>query len=845
MPTPPMFFELPKQLTGYELNPVRSYFSVTVSEATINYFKTPSFENVDNDTETQSANVTPTYDTTQSFRGRYSRKITISSTAANYFAKRASAGSGILDTPGQAAAFSCYVLSPTGESFKLEMRSSIDAYAAAFATSDVFQNDGTWKRVFIKFTLPAGANSSTTYECRLVRTNATTNPYYTDAWQLEAKAYPTSYCDGNESGCVWLGPEANSYSQRASNSFGGREYNLKTDLNLMVTSYVGTDMPPLQHTSTKRALAGGDFYQRSLPTYRVISVTCNVIQPSLMTVQQVKEQLLLLFGPDLLNQVSKSLLLTFQNTDAVGNPIGKIIDAQVQYLAGLEGNQDNNQSETFTIQFSEYTPPSIQERQEIAVVPSFQNSTSPGRIANFRQALNHSNWITTSSFGSQLIDVVYQTTTDQVYVLGSDFLVGPTASLYANPLPYRNGVSVTTLATANGSIRALAGTKYDTDLWVGGSFTSIGGTPANFIAHETALSTFAALAAGGPNGDVYSILQDRSGKLYVAGLFTTPNNRLTRYNPSTPAWESIGGTGLDSDAYCLAIGLDGAIYVGGAFLNANGVAVNRIAKYDPVTNTYSALGSGMNNVVMSLIVGPDGKLYAGGDFTTAGGVSCSGIAVWNGNQWSPLGAGLNFGGGVNSVVKMSFAPDGSLYVSGWFTGTADGALSFPSHVAKWTGSTWLPVCLTIDGTQSEKVLISPQSDILVVGGGGGTVTFETTTTVTYTGSAGTKPRIVFRGPGTLYKIENLTTNMAIYFNYTLLAGEVAVLQLDGSSPTFTSNYFGNILGKILPGSNTINFGLNPGANDISCYIAGTTSGTTAIEMYYHNRHWGFAASGGA
>jgi hypothetical protein len=76
----------------------------------------------------------------------------------------------------------------------------------------------------------------------------------------------------------------------------------------------------------------------------------------------------------------------------------------------------------------------------------------------------------------------------------------------------------------------------------------------------------------------------------------------------------------------------------------------------------------------------------------------------------------------------------------------------------------------------------------------------------------------------------VTTNRRLYFNLTLQAGEVAIL--DFSNPqnvTFTSNLRGNLLGTILRGSSS-DFFLAPGANSVSLFIAGNTDGNTAASM---------------
>jgi len=127
-----------------------------------------------------------------------------------------------------------------------------------------------------------------------------------------------------------------------------------------------------------------------------------------------------------------------------------------------------------------------------------------------------------------------------------------------------------------------------------------------------------------------------------------------------------------------------ALYAGGSFTTAGGVAANRIAKWNG--SSWSALGSGMNNnSVRALATFDDGSgggpaLYAGGVFTTAGGVTATFIAKWNGSSWSALGSGMN-----NTVQALATFDDGSgggpaLYAGGEFT-TAGGVVA--NLIAKW------------------------------------------------------------------------------------------------------------------------------------------------------------------
>ncbi len=79
------------------------------------------------------------------------------------------------------------------------------------------------------------------------------------------------------------------------------------------------------------------------------------------------------------------------------------------------------------------------------------------------------------------------------------------------------------------------------------------------------------------------------------------------------------------------------------------MAANSIAKWDGAQ--WLALGSGMSggdflgvHELTDLDEGTSPALYAGGRFTMAGGVAANAIAKWDGTQWLPLGSGM---GGFN------------------------------------------------------------------------------------------------------------------------------------------------------------------------------------------------------
>lgn len=253
----------------------------------------------------------------------------------------------------------------------------------------------------------------------------------------------------------------------------------------------------------------------------------------------------------------------------------------------------------------------------------------------------------------------------------------------------------------NDTITAMCG--FNGELHVIGSYTM----GANSIRSGTILrwskGEFLPLGSGIDNYvNALATFDDGAGKkLYAGGTLQYTRDCTVNYigcwNGSR--WTPVGG-GLDDEVSCLlsSRGTEPALYAGGYFTTAGGVSAKGIAKWDG--SAWSSLGSGIGSDqyegVFTLAEFDDGqgkKLYAGGWFETAGGVMASNIAVWNGNNWSPLGSGTD-----GIVRAMAVYDDGSgpaLYVAGDFQ-TAGGITV--NSIAKWDGENWSPLESGVSGS---------------------------------------------------------------------------------------------------------------------------------------------------
>jgi hypothetical protein len=311
-------------------------------------------------------------------------------------------------------------------------------------------------------------------------------------------------------------------------------------------------------------------------------------------------------------------------------------------------------------------------------------NTAGGNSANYIAKWNGSAW---SALGSGVDNGNYITSVLALAVSGSDLYVGgyftTAGGSPANHIAKWNGSAWSALGSGlDRGVHALA--VSGSDLYVGGLFNTAGGIKANEIAKWNG-SAWSALGSG-----IYwyvTTLAVSGSDLYVGGLFNTaggnPANYIAKWNGST--WSAFGSGGLNGDIRALTVsGSD--LYVGGNFTTTvGGNAANYIAKWNG--SAWSALGSGLNSVVEALAVsGSD--LYVGGYFSTAGGNPANSIAKWNGSAWSALGFGR-----VGSVIALAVSGS-DLYVGGYFT-TAGGSPA--NHLAKWNGSAWSALGSGLDG----------------------------------------------------------------------------------------------------------------------------------------------------
>lgn len=201
----------------------------------------------------------------------------------------------------------------------------------------------------------------------------------------------------------------------------------------------------------------------------------------------------------------------------------------------------------------------------------------------------------------------------------------------------------------------------------------------------------------GTNGQVgAAIAWDRDGAgplppvAVISGDFTIAGDRLAQriaiHDPATGTWSTLG-TGMSGPflgqcaVHALAVLPGGDLVAAGQFLEAGGVQVANIARWDGTA--WHGLGSGIGGLVRALTVRPNGDLVAVGAFDVAGGVAVDDVARWDGANWWPMASAV-----VGDLTAVAAMPDGDVVVGGLLQSIAGVPVA---AVARWNGNTWHPL----------------------------------------------------------------------------------------------------------------------------------------------------------
>lgn len=688
--------------------------------------------------------------------------------------------------------------------------------------SNVAGNSG-WHRVSLSYTnVTAGVVNATI--CLNPDVDCNTYTYKIDGMQLENKSYATTYCDGSQEDCQWLGVPSKSMSIRKNTFKGGKELDFSDDLRLEVTNMAGYGNPPVSLKDTDFATSDGFSFLSSKFSKRNLTLNCFMEESDMETLHSTRSNAIeYLSGKkgDISSRTIERRLL--YNLDTSNNysleTENKYIDCV--YAGGLEGNTVNGFSETTPIQFIAHNPNvfSTTETGQIMSVKQsatvrnilgkvngvwtvFGPSSSTGQINSICEFNNKvyiggsfTNW---NGIAAADYFACYDLETDTWSALGTyptttpvyNIKQGADGYLYvgSDKLYQLNGTTWTAVGSPSTTATSIRDWCFATDgnLYIVGDFTNWHGIAAADYIAKWSGSAWTAPTTTGANGIIYAI-EEWNGYLYLGGAFTVINSvtvkRIAQYKLSTSVISVINSDGFSSGiVYDMVITESGRIYVGGTLANAS---LNYLAYIE--NGVIYSFGT-LDSYVTSLCLSTDRKLYMSGDFGVINGVTISRYACYDGNSWIALDADMPSGGAGDAKVIHVNKQTGNLYLGGNLSGTGS-----------YAGST----------------------------------------TINYTGTSEGYPSIIIKRLGStksnIISIINETTGAIISFNnsvtvgYGLQNGEVLTIQTNPNNYSITSSFVGNVYSKLSPSSDIENFFLVKGNNIISVY---TTQDSSYIDVRF-------------
>lgn len=766
-----------------------SNWKIIVPETTVNKVLNPSAEIAGNITALGGGTLTPMV---VPLYGHYGGRL---QTAAD--------NDGIAFTLSALANAVHYVTVRANGTFGADWDWSLDN---ATYTEPVFleQIDADWYLYGLAFPAAQASGSTTLY----IRQNgAGALDLVGDGFQVEEKAYWTTYCDGSQEGCTWAGSPNASYSTRSAISrAGGRVRDLEDDYHFDIGGFNGAGYVPVRMSSDSYSFLPGAQLNNIKMGERVFTLT-GVIRGvgSWADYHEKKQALIEVLAHDAYPKIGGywqpvSLIYT-------GSDMQKTIKAY--YEGGLEGNISTDEPcywERCSIRFRSPDPFFREIGNSSASIDTTDSGTYSyiaGRLASTGQ------W---SNLGSTFNNLV------QALEIGSNGLLyaGGGFTVPQSRIASWNGTAWAGLGTGmNSSVYAMA-VGPDGYLYVGGNFTSAGGTACEYVAYWDG-SSWTAIGSGDLNGAVLALAFGHDGTLYAGGQFGSLN--YVAYWDGTN-WVDMD-SGTNGNVTSIAVSPNGTIYAAGSFQTPE----NNIMYWDGAA--WQPLGSGLGTAITgvnAITFGIDGSLYAAGYFAAE-----NYIARWDGTDWYMLGSGLD-----DAALAVQTTSANNIFIGGQFT-TA-GGVNVADGIALWDGSSYYHLDIDFPATShiyslKTKSYNDNTYDLYAGFDQTGTAYTGGSSTATNNGNQPSYPIIYFKRTGgtsaTISTLRNETTGAELLFNYQLLDGETLTVDLTPTKKSIVSSFFGPRFDAILANSDFGSFTLQPGANQITSFVINDGATVTA------------------
>jgi hypothetical protein len=828
-------------------------FYIVLPQATENIHSNPSGE-IDTTGYTavgSGASVARVSD--ESYRGAWSIKNLSGSTntGGHYYGTKTL-------TSGRNYTFSAWVKGVLGQAYKIYIASTS---GTALATT-TFTGTGDWQRVEVSYL--ETSTSSRRFYITKNGGSTTSTALYVDASQIEALPYSTTYCDGDQEGCKWVGGALGAHKSASARTGMSRAGGRKVDLdnyNAYLVSQSGTGMPPMKNSSVAYANGAGAFWRGQLATERSFTIAFSVSGNGVPDWHSRRQALIDAIKPDLVTP-QQDFILGY--TDG-----GEDIEIRCHYDGGFELADGKLDIETLPLKVIASDPYwyTLQEQKYFIDAPS-RMIVGSSAYAVFRDSTG--NWILPGGTGPTGGKVsVVKAGPDGFWYFGGLFTscggVANTA-YFAKYDPDTDTFS--SMGTFNGEVKDIGFDAFG-QLIVCGAFTTVSGNAYPYVVKH--------------NGSVFQQLNGQYPNAAVSGVVVVGNNTHVFIGAMT----GLTGSGSSYGTYCMGFYPDMSIAGGftgswGGYRSFNVQPTGILAKQ----NTQDVI------------------IY--GQFTTCDGVAAThGLIVnslWTANPRSALGQPAGTTGGPRAVVvsrdnvtvyaiyqSTTAVPVGDINAgnvyhlvlghsgSGWVQyGQANGYLDFmdidptnddiyvssnrpPSPAstsparsingiftffsAIYTGNRWVHgATMTIwDGVAFDELGNSCIWYSTAGTNSGGYDNFSVHATVTNAGSAEVQPNIVMTGYGRFMWAKNWTTGATLFGGLSAYQYDQEKTTINTALGTVSSNRRPVFSGILTPNSALGQFTLVPGDNEIEIWFEYNTLGVERsgidLWLWWREKHW--------
>lgn len=820
---------------------LNDWLSLVIPEETVNLIENPSFEVDDldvivlmplwalNETKRRWRAYLPT-DTERVPGGQYGA-YRLKWTPSGAYPGTASYLEPILSDPEVPLGGSYYTLQLWMEA------TSPGATAAIYEDSTLIASvthSGSGLPELLVVSTPAPLSSTTDVGVRIYDTDpAGLDPIYIDGVQLEAKAYPTTYCDGDQEGCRWVGTAYRSRSIRPYHTrTGGRKRTFR-ELGVHVRNIVGAGMPTVESIYDRYASIPGAEYQGVSVPPRVMTLTCMAISTTADALLALRES----FISEVTKSGSRSqpLLLCYGE----GAETRWI---RVHYEGGLELGEVSRFTEPFVLRFLSPSPywesthdlckeagNGFMYRVETdAIGPMLRKSNDSGSIGTLTSDVG---WQFLNAAGDNITDITASVWAPdgKLYVAGTFSTIGGVA---ANNIAYWDGYTWYPLGAG-----VPAGSVLDMDidvfgnLLIAGSFTNLAGIAnadyaARWDINENKWEAcFSSPPAGGQANAVYS--DPLTGDVFFAGAFA---NNFAAYNAGggvAPTY--VFGICVDGVPLTIKGHPNGQIYVGGSFSTINGQANSAyfvvIDRVNGITLTGALAAFGAGVAVQKIAIGPDGKVYLGGTFSAS-------VRQYAGGGFLTLGDGI-ISPGASGIYDMKVAPDGAVWVATAVSGSNTKlnnnsihkviTVSQGSTAVRYNGVNWSEVDFHHTAGQARTISFNKEGDMLLgmsgINSGFGVLPNHP---VEITVQAPTPIRVLIdEGSQQMRIVSNYTTQKDLRFTYLDLdQGVYLDITTEPKRAAVSQGGIRDVSGKLAADSSLGSFHLAPGRNRVAVFGRG-------------------------